>query len=175
MSTYTTKVGFRRERERARFQTGPGEKLDAKTGEIIAIPSRTKQEFRDECDINNILAQYRTTGMIRHISARAAQGAYMDLPEPIDFQESTNIILQATTAFSSLPSKIRERFGNDPERFLEFMADPDNQDEAIKLGLATKKPEPASGGGNPPPPPPVPAAAGAAQEPPKKGAGPQPS
>lgn len=150
MTKHIAKIGFYRERDRARFQTGPGERLDPKTGEVIAIPSRTKQEFRDECDINNILAQYRQTGMVKHISARAAQGAYMDLPEPQDFQTATNIVLEARDSFMTLPSKVRERFGNDPLNFLWFMSDPDNQDEAIKLGLATRKPEPeplASGGG----------------------------
>lgn len=172
---HVSKIGFRRERNRAQFQTGPGQIIDTKTGEISPLPSRTKQEFRDECDINNILAQYRQTGMIRHISARAAQGAYMDLPDPVDFQMSTNIILEATSAFMTLPSKVRERFFNDPERFLQFMADPANQDEAIKLGLATRVPDPESNGPPDRPPPPPPAAAGAAQEPPNKGAGPQTS
>lgn len=112
-------------------------KLDLKTGELVEVPSMTKQEFVAECDINNIIKQYSTSGVIRHISERAAQGQYMDLPDNIDFQESLNMVHQAQSAFATLPSSVRSRFQNDPAEFLAFMADPANQDEIIKLGLAT--------------------------------------
>lgn len=142
MAKLTPKIGFHRPHDRARFQTGPGILVDSKTGEVSPMPSRTKQEFRDECDINNILAQYRQTGMVRHISARASQGAYRDLPDHQEFQDSANLVIEAGNAFMTLPSKVRERFANDPANFLRFMSDPDNQDEAVKLGLATPKPKP---------------------------------
>jgi len=51
------------------------------------------------------------------------------------------------TAFATLPSHVRRRFENDPQEFLAFMADPANQDEVIKMGLATDN--------RPPPPEPV--------------------
>lgn len=130
-----------------------GELVDDKTGEIITPPSMTKQAFVAECDINNILKQYRLTGQIRHITAKAAQGAYQDLPDPLDFQDAMNIVLEAQTSFATLPSQVRDRFGNDPEQFLQFMADPANQDEIIKLGLASDKRPPAEGAQPPSPPP----------------------
>lgn len=124
------------------------EKYDLKTGEVkIEIePSRTKQSFVEECDINNILKQYQKTGQIRHITAQAEKGQYVDLPEPIDFQESLNTVMRAEEAFATLPAKLRNRFGNDPSEFLEFMGDPANQDEIIKLGLAKdlRVPDPAA-------------------------------
>jgi len=113
---------------------------DPLTGEIVKPPARTKQSFVAECDINNILKQYKMTGQIRHISAKAAQGSYEDLPDPIDFQESMNLILAAEQSFATLPSRVRDRFGNDPSQFLSFMSNPANADEIISLGLATKRP-----------------------------------
>lgn len=146
---------------------------DLNTGEVTTPQSRTKQEFVEQCDINNILKQFKQTGMVSHMSAKAAQGAYTDLPDPIEFQDSLNIVLQAETAFDSLPSKVRSRFHNNPEEFLAFMADPENQDEAIKLGLATDtrqaQADENGGGDKTPPGPPV-----AAASPPSGGEGGKP-
>lgn len=135
-----------------------GELVNHKTGEVYTPPSMTKQSFLKECDINNILKEYRVTGQIRHMSANAAAGAYQDLPEPMDFQESIHTMQAADAAFSSLPSAVRKRFGNDPGEFLAFMADPANQDELIKMGLAkdTRPPAPPA----PPEAPPAPGGAG---------------
>lgn len=123
---------FYRPHKRVQFT---GEVQDPKTGELVKLPSMTKQEFVKECDINNILKQYKATGMISHLSARAAQGAYIDLPDSMDFQESLQIVRDAETAFASLPSKLRERFGNNPAEFLMFCADPANAKEMAELGL----------------------------------------
>lgn len=46
-----------------------------------------------------------------------------------------NQIVQAQDMFMSLPSKIRNRFGNDPSQFLDFVSDPLNKDEMRSLGL----------------------------------------
>lgn len=112
-----------------------GELVNPVTGEISFPPSMTKQEHKAECDINNVVAQYKRTGMISHISAKAAQGAYQDLPDPMDYQEALHIQRDAAAAFASLPSKVRDRFANDPAEFLTFMADPQNAQEARELGL----------------------------------------
>lgn len=148
-----------------------GQLFNHKTGEFFTPPRRVKQSFVSECDINNIIKSYSATGQIKHINAQAAQGAYLDLPDNIDFQESLNIVAEGQRAFATLPSQVRDRFHNNPEEFLAFMADPHNQDEAIKLGLATRRPESAadnSGGANKPPNEPVAAAAAPpAPEPPK--------
>ena len=136
-ATRPEKVTFYRPHARVVFD---GTITNPVTGEVTKPASMTKQEHKAECDINNILKQYKQTGMIRHI---ASQGPiYADLPSDIDFQGSLNMVLDAQNAFSTLPSKVRERFANDPQRFLAFMADPSNADEIIKLGLATKRPEP---------------------------------
>lgn len=115
------------------------EVTDKKTGEVRQMPSMTKQAFVEQCDINNILKQFKLTGQITHMAANAAQGAYMDLPDELDYQASMNTILQGNEAFASLPSKVRTRFDNDPAQFLAFMADERNAEEIVQLGLAKKR------------------------------------
>lgn len=121
-----------------------GEVVDPKTGELVVLPSLTKQEFVAECDINNVLKQYKQTGMVSHMSAKAAAGSYQDLPDSFEYQDAANTVINAQRAFDSLPSKIRERFHNDPSEFLAFTADPDNADELVKLGLVKAPPPTAS-------------------------------
>lgn len=132
---YKTKTGFARPHARVTFD---GLLFDPKTGEYFKPKTRTKQSFKAECDINNILQQYSATGMIKHI--RNEQPRYADLPDDVDFQSAMNTVIQAESAFASLPSKIRNRFHNDPQEFLAFMADPKNKDEAIELGLVNRPP-----------------------------------
>lgn len=119
-----------------------GEIVDPKTGELVKEPSLTKQDQADACDINRIVRQYNATGVYSHVNERAAQGMYADLSSAPDYQDALNIIARANEAFESLPASVRERFMNDPARFLDFMGDPVNQDEAIRLGLATLREEP---------------------------------
>lgn len=123
--------------------TWDGMIADPKTGELVKEPSMTKQSFKEECDINNIVRRFEATGVIDHLNMRAREGVYTDLPDPIDFQGALNVVLAAETAFGSLPADLRARFGNDAEQFLAFTADPANQEEMIKLGLAvdTRVPE----------------------------------
>lgn len=117
------------------------------TGEFL--PSMTKQSFKAECDINNIIKSFSQTGMINHISQRRAQ--YVDLPDSVDFQEAIATVELARTAFMTLPSKVRDRFQNDPEQFLAFLHDPKNEDEARALGLLNPKPAPPPGAPGTPP------------------------
>lgn len=138
----TTTYSFYRPHKRVQYT---GQLVNHKTGEVFTPPGRTKQSFVDQCDINNIVRQFTKTGQFSHLSANLAKGTYSDLPDPIEFQDSMNLVIEAENAFNSLTAKVRSRFGNDPAEFLAFMSDPANQDEAIKMGLATDKrppPEP---------------------------------
>jgi phage internal scaffolding protein len=123
------------DRERVGFSTGK--------------KSRVIQSAKDECDINNILKKYQKTGLIKHVNDRRPQ--YVDLPGPVDFQESLNIVKSAMELFESLPSSIRSRFENDPVQYLDFVQNPDNAEELYSLGILERPegdPEPYAG---PPP------------------------
>lgn len=116
--------------------------IDPQTGEILL--SMTKQSEMEACDIHNILKQYSPAGLQQLIAESQAKGVYTDLPDDVDYQTALNTVLEGERAFATLPSHVRDRFHNNPAEFLEFMADSNNQDEAIKLGLANdlRKPEP---------------------------------
>lgn len=95
-------------------------------------PSMTKQSFKEECDINNIIANFTKTGLLEY--AQEHQPQYGDVTG-IDFQTAMQTISQANEMFDELPSKIRQRFQNDPVAFLDFIQDPESRSEAIQLGL----------------------------------------
>lgn len=104
-------------------------------------PSMTKQSFKDECNINKIMARFEKTGAIDHYAKYAP--TYGDA-SPLELMDAQQIIINAETMFSELPSNIRKRFHNSPEEFLEFVQDESNIVEMRKLGLAKSEapPEP---------------------------------
>jgi phage internal scaffolding protein len=104
------------------------------------IPTLTKQEFKEECDVNNVLKRYDSTGLITHVNTATAH--YGDFTEVNEYQQSLNAVMDAQRAFSELPSEIRKEFANDPGKFFEFATDPKNSDRMVELGLAVAPAEP---------------------------------
>lgn len=100
----------------------------------------TKQAFKAECDINNILKQYQRTGIISHV--QNARPTYTDLPSDLDYQQSMNTLIAAQQAFDGLPSKVRDRFGNDPLQLLRALQDPDQADYLREVGILNPKEAP---------------------------------
>lgn len=103
--------------------------------------TRTQQQFKDQCDVNNIMKKYRLTGEVTHVNKK--QGLYTDLSDSPSYQTALDIIIQAERTFSELPSDVRKKFNNDPQEMISFLDDSKNNEEAIKLGLKIPK--------NPPP------------------------
>lgn len=99
---------------------------------------RTKMSMADECNINLIMARHKKTGLVSHVAA--VQPEYGDFNNATDYQNACNAIIAADQAFESLPADVRKEMDNDPGQFLDFMADPDNEDRAIELGLLPPKP-----------------------------------
>ena len=99
-------------------------------------PSLTIQSAADETDINVMIARYQKTGSFHGSTnmptVRPEFGDFVGVPE---YQNAMNILLQAHDQFAALPANIRDRFGNSPEKYLAFLSDTSNKEEAIKLGL----------------------------------------
>ncbi|WNK12867.1 MAG: internal scaffolding protein [Microvirus sp.] len=131
--------------------------LKRKTTITFPKEGRTRQEFKAESDINNIMARYQKTGLMEN--SREAIAQYLDCTQ-FDFQTAHNFIAGATSMFEGLPSSIRSRFDNDPSLFLGYMEDERNHKEARELGLLPREepqatplagePTQATGGANPP-------------------------
>jgi len=97
---------------------------------------RTKQSFKEQVNINSIVAKARKTGFVNHVNNR--QPYYADVSQIPDYRTACEIVSQSNRQFMELPSNVRERFDNDPGKFLEFFQDEKNLDEAVKLGLVNK-------------------------------------
>lgn len=95
--------------------------------------SITQQQFKDECDINNIMAKYQKTG--EFTGAIRKGGQYGDFSQITDFHDMQNTLIYAQEAFMLLPANVRTRFRNDPGELLNFLQDENNYDEALDLGL----------------------------------------
>lgn len=113
-------------------------------------PSLTQQNFRDECDINNIMSRYQSTGLLDDCF-NSERGSFSDVASAVDYHTAQNLILSAQQVFDELPLKVRRRFNNDAGELLTFLDDPRNRDEAIELGLVNKAaPSPAAGSSDSP-------------------------
>lgn len=116
------------------------------------LPTKTQQQFKEQVDVNNIIRKYKQTGAITHLNTR--KGVYMDCTAIPDYQVALNTINQANSAFMELPAIIRARFQNDPAQLLEFLKDPQNKEEGIKLGLLVEQNKNDLNETNTPPPSP---------------------
>jgi phage internal scaffolding protein len=96
-------------------------------------PVLTVQSFAAECDINNIISRACAGADITHVSARVAQ--YGDFSSVPSYREALDLVSRAEGLFMELDPKIRERFANDPARMIDFLQDPANRPEAVRLGL----------------------------------------
>lgn len=113
-------------------------------------PSLTMQSFKDESDINKIVARVRAGHDISNVAARTGQyGDFSNLPS---YQDCLNTVNRATGMFNSMSANVRERFGNDVATMVAFLQDPANLDEAVKLGLVVgPAPAPLGDGASKPP------------------------
>lgn len=96
---------------------------------------RTKQSFRDECDINKLMARYDKTG----IFPVGKEGyRFGDFSSVGDYQSSLNLVNHARDQFDNLSLEIRKRFNYNPALLLEFVSDPKNYKEGVELGIFDK-------------------------------------
>ena len=76
-----------------RFDTPP------KVQTFNSAPSLTQQQFKEEADINNIIASYNTTGLLTNPLVQSARqpmfGDFSNLPQ--DYMQVQNQLLEAQT------------------------------------------------------------------------------
>lgn len=74
------------------------------------------QSWKDECDINILMAKF-TNGDKTALMQRV--GSYMDISElPDNFNDIMNVTTKAQSLFDSLPTDIKNVFGNNVYNFL---------------------------------------------------------
>lgn len=103
------------------------------------LPSLTRQEFADECDINNLMAKFENSGLLpSHVNN--AEPRYLDVSNVPDLQQAHEILQQATASFMSLPATVRRDFDNDPIKFINFAENPANIEKMREWKLAPPAP-----------------------------------
>lgn len=100
---------------------------------VVTGPGKTRQEFKDECDINNIVRRYARDQFVSHVNKGVP--AFVDVSEVGDFRAAIDQVRSATEFFGKLPAKVRAKFSNDPARFIDE-AGGLSRDELRELGLA---------------------------------------
>lgn len=102
----------------------------------------TQQQFRDDCDVNIILKKMMAGQAPVLPMTRGVFGDFTNAPS---YQEALQNVIAAQDAFMTLPSGIRTRFENNPQKVMDFLNDKNNLEESYKLGLRVKpveKPDP---------------------------------
>ncbi|AXL14446.1 internal scaffolding protein [Microviridae sp.] len=99
---------------------------------VVSGKSLTRQSEHDRSEINRIVSR----GIIL---PDPNQMTFGDFSGGEDFREIQNRIIAVQQSFSELPSGTREMFGNDPAEMLDFIADPENAEEASNLGLIKRQ------------------------------------
>lgn len=146
-------------RSRFKFRTQYDTVEDIAAARFTAIEcldeSQTVQDAPGT-DINELVQSFGVTdgsvlpGREGNVDPRL-YGDFSDVP---DLRTALDRIRAAERAFAALPATTRSKFNNDPIALHEWVSDPQNADEAVKIGLLTRGPTPAA---PPAPPSPTPA------------------
>lgn len=113
---------------------GKGPRVDTSKDDPI-----TQQSGREDADIN-VIVERAKRGAVPPVGRNLAP-MYGDFTEvPTDLRDCLNMVKLANDLFMSLDPVVRRRFDNDPAKMLDFLNDPSNREEAVKLGLV-KGPE----------------------------------
>lgn len=106
--------------------------------------SPAQQQFKDEVDINTIVRRFGTG----QVPPPRGGGVYGDFTGITDFESARERVERATADFMRLAPEVRERFGNDPGRFLReapYMTDAELAPPApVEPPVAAPEPAPAS-------------------------------
>lgn len=100
---------------------------------------RTKQSFREECDINHIIKKFESDGIISHTNR--ASPAYTDNTTVDDLQDAMEQVAAAEAGFDGLQSSIREAAGNDPMQLLEMLAAEEGRSLLEEAGMDFGRPK----------------------------------
>lgn len=139
-------------------------------------PTLTKQEFKEETDINVILQRFLRTGTPPDI---VLPEHFADLTNRQTYYDAAQASAEASQLFYLLPAKQRAEFQNDPTRWADAVVlavDQGDRKALAALGVSVPKEQPQEPPqtGNTPAGSPAPAATQAAPGAPESGESPKP-
>jgi len=103
--------------------------LDASQG------GKTNQGQKEESDINTIV---RNFGVTRQLPTAINLPSYGDFDTISDYRTAIHAVREAEASFNQLPATLRAKLGNDPQAFMDYVADPANKAELTELGLINR-------------------------------------
>lgn len=115
------------------LRDGLGEEVSLATAIETPGPSKVQQQYKDQVDVNRIVQRMGFSGLLP-VGRDAPR--FGDFPT-VDLVEAMNVVRSTEEAFMRLPAELRKRFGNDPGELWQWMQDPKNDAEAVRLGLFT--------------------------------------
>lgn len=98
--------------------------------EVNNDPSLTDQSFKQECDIGYIIKTCQRTGQ----SLPIPEMSFADCTTVQQFEDAMDVVAQCKSAFASLPSSERDRFGGDVRNYLDFISRKENLKESYEKG-----------------------------------------
>lgn len=112
----------------------------ARGGTVNSEPSRTKQAFKDQTDINRVLDRASKGASLSHLMNH--QGSYGDFSDwdANTYEEMLNKISRGNSIFYDLGAEVRSEFGNNPGAFFEFVNNPENSDRLEEIFPDLAKP-----------------------------------
>lgn len=115
----------------AKFKNRPAR---VRQQQMFSEPTRSQQQFKQDTDINHIVARHKVTGMMPRGNA-GRQPIFGDFSSALDYQAQLDKVADVDQQFASLPARLRKRFQNSPYQLIRWVNDPENFDEAVELGL----------------------------------------
>ena len=88
---------------------------------------KTQQHFKEQTDVNNIIAHYSQTGIDPY--AERARNQQFGFASTKSYHDALTEIAEVNSAFESLPSAERAEYFNDPGIWLESMMKPEPETE----------------------------------------------
>ncbi|UPW41759.1 internal scaffolding protein [Peromfec virus RodF7_15] len=111
-----------------------------KTKIKFSLPSMTQQQFKEQCDINNILARFLQTGDVSLLNTFEKINRYIDISEiPTTLEDSFDYIDYAQEKFMELDSSVRRKFGDNFRNLVTYLDSNPDIDSLYEHGLLTKK------------------------------------
>lgn len=97
---------------------------------------RTQQHFKDEANINKIVARYNKSGLLTDPAIEPTHmPQFGDFSNVVDFQTMQNKMVEIKDYFMSLGADIRKMFDNNPQNLMTWVQDPANLKQARELGI----------------------------------------
>lgn len=106
-------------------------------GTVNDSPSETRQEFKDECDINLLVARFEKTGSFYNplspMKGEVRVPEFLDCSNLPDFLDAQKLIATANEQFAALPAVVRSACNNDPAALLAALNDPVTRPQMASL------------------------------------------